>query len=485
MMRSRAVAAEGDVVTMPATIDALWTQPARTVATMLARREIAPIEAVDAAIARIEAVDGVVNAVVQRRFDRARAEARKPQAAPLHGLPVLIKDMTDVAGLASSWGDPEAAQPRPASDILVRTLEARGGIVLGKTNVPLLGLGNDTVNPLYGTTRNPWRLTHSTAGSSGGAAAALAAGMAWLAHGSDLGGSIRGPSSMCGTTGLRPSPGRIAQGGIGTARPGHELLSQNGPMARDVRDCALFMEAMAAGAHAEDPLSSDLPPGGFGAPPRLPRRVAFAPDLGGHAPVERDVLDVLHAVARQLEAAGVEVVPACFDCAGVADACYDIRLGSTRASYDAARHARLRAHLPPILDTMLNDAHALTLDRLLAAQNRHTKLVNDARDFMAGYDLLLCPAAPHAARPLGSAGENEIAGRRLRHWAEGALPAYAITMSLLPALTLPGGFAPDGLPVGVQLVGKPRGEPALFAHGAAIEDFLALAPRIPIEPIGG
>jgi amidase len=468
---------------------ALWQMPARVVAGLLGRGEVSAADAVEAAIGRIEAVDGAVNAVVQRRFEAARRDAQRgAHAAPLHGLPVLVKDMIDVAGMASSWGDPEATAPRPASDVLVRTLEIRGGIVLGKTNVPLLGLGNDTANPLYGVTRNPWRLTHSTAGSSGGAAAALACGAAWLAHGSDLGGSIRGPASMCGVAGLRPSPGRVAQGGIGTGRAPTELLSQNGPMARDVRDVALFLDAMCAGLHAEDPLSCGREGAGFLAAAdaaRLPARLAFAPDLGGAAPVEPEVLDVLDAVAARLASVGVAVERTCFDCAGVADACYDLRLGFTRQRHDAARHERLRPHMPPVLDGMVADAAHLTLDRLLAAQLRHARLVAEARDFMAGHDLLLCPAAPFAARPLGTTGERKIAGRDLRHWAEGALPAYAITLSFLPALTLLGGFTPDGRPVGVQLVGKPRGEAALLSHGAAVEDLLGLAGRLPIEPQGG
>lgn len=470
-------------------LTALWRRTARDVAGLLARGDVTPGEVVDAAITRITETASAINAVVLTRFDAAREEAKGAHAAPLFGLPVLIKDMVDVAGLPTTMGDPDAEDPRPTSDILVRSIVARGGIILGKTNVPLLGLGADTVNPLFGLTRNPWNLSLSTAGSSGGAAAALAAGAAWLAHGSDLGGSIRGPCAMCGVVGLRPSPGRIAQGGAGTARNPIELQSQNGPMARNVRDCALFMDAMAAGAHAEDPLSVDLPAGGFlvaAEAAALPLRIAYAPDLGGAAVVEPEVRLVLDGALTRIAASGVTVVAASPDFAGVADAAYDLRRFSTRLRWDEAKVARLAPYLPPVLRETHEAAMTLTLDEVLHAEERHRRLVAECRDFMLDVDLLAIPAASRAAYPHSAPtlpGETTVvAGQVLRHWAEAALPAYAITLSFLPALTILAGFTDDGRPVGLQLVGRARGERALFCHGAALEDVLGLAGSIPIDP---
>jgi amidase len=476
-----------------------WRLPAREVVARLALREVSPAEVLAVALARIEAVAPLVNAVpvLEARAAAHAADPRVASLAPLHGLPLPIKDMTDVAGLPTTLGDPALAHtPAPRSDACVLAIEAAGGIVLGKSNVPFQGLGSDTANPLFGLTRNPWGLAFSTAGSSGGAAAALACGAAWLAQGSDLGGSVRGPASHCGIVGLRPTPGRVGHGGPGTRRAPLDLLNVDGPMARDVRDCALLLDAM-AGTAAGDPIAFAPRSGpGPGEAPftsfseaaaraSLPRRLAVSATLGGEISLHPEVQAVFDAVVARLVAAGVDVEAAEPSFAGVADACYDLRLAATRARTPPEEMRRQREHLPSVARAMHDDALALTLDRVLAAQQRQQRLVSDFAAFWERHPLLLLPTVAVPCHPHANGSAND-APPRGRHWAEDALPVYGITLSHCPAIVIPAGFCRRGLPVGVQLVAPWRGEAALLTAAAAIEDLLRAGgdtvPRAPIEP---
>ncbi len=224
---------------------------ARDVVALLQRREVSPLELIDAALARIAAVNGRVNAVVTLAEERARAHARRLMERPppedvrgwLAGLPVLIKDLVEVEGVRTTFGSTLFRDHLPRrSDLLVRRIEERGGVVLGMTNTPEFGAGANTFNEVFGPTRNPFDLRLTAGGSSGGAAAALATGMGWLAHGSDLGGSLRVPAAYCAVVGLRPSPGRVPRG---PRVDPFNTMAVEGPMARDVRDVALFLDTLA------------------------------------------------------------------------------------------------------------------------------------------------------------------------------------------------------------------------------------------------
>ena len=232
---------------------------------LLRQGEVSPLDLIDAALARIAATDGVLNALPTLCADRARDRARRLTAsasavAPgpgwLGGLPLAVKDLNDVAGVRTTQGSPIYADNVPArSDIMVERLEANGGVVLAKSNTPEFGAGANTFNAVFGETLNPWNPRLTVGGSSGGSAAALAAGQVWLATGSDLGGSLRTPASFCSVVGLRPSPGRVAHGP--STRP-FGTLSVEGPMGRTVGDVALMLDAMVT-RHPEDPLSLELP----------------------------------------------------------------------------------------------------------------------------------------------------------------------------------------------------------------------------------
>ena len=192
---------------------------AREAVGLLTAGDLAPLDLIDAAARRIDATDGALNALPTLCLERARDHARRLMESAtgrdslLAGLPIVIKDLNDVAGVRTTHGSPIYERHVPGrSDILVETLEARGAVVIGKSNTPEFGAGASTFNEVFGKTRNPWNTAKSVAGSSGGAAAALAAGQAWLATGSDLGGSLRTPASFCSVVGLRPSPGRVEIG---------------------------------------------------------------------------------------------------------------------------------------------------------------------------------------------------------------------------------------------------------------------------------
>ena len=305
----------------------LCAKDAVTLAGMLRRREVSAREAIGAHIARIEALDGAVNAVVTRCFDAALAKAAAADAALargestglLHGLPVAHKDLFDTAGVRTTHGSPLFAENVPSRDALVvQRMSAAGAISLGKTNVPEFGAGSHTVNPVFGATRNPFDLTRSAGGSSGGAAAALAARMICLADGSDLGGSLRNPASFCNVVGLRPSPGRVPDWPFSDVA---DVLGVAGPMARTVADVALLLMVL-SGPDPRVPLALDVAPP-VAEPDQIAGllerdlrgvRVAWSADLG--LPVEPVVLETL-APARQLLAdLGCEVIEAAPDLSG-------------------------------------------------------------------------------------------------------------------------------------------------------------------------
>ncbi len=280
---------------------------------------VSPVELIDAAAARIEAVDGAVNALPTLCLDRARDRAAALEGRPapddrrgwLAGLPLVVKDLTDVAGVRTTYGSPLFANHVPErSDILVERLEERDALVMAKSNTPEFGAGGNTFNEVFGKTRNPWNTRLTCGGSSGGAAVALATGMAWLATGSDLGGSLRTPASFCGVVGLRPSPGRVARA---PATDPFDTLSVEGPMARSVPDLALMLDAM-AGAHVEDPLSHAAPPNSYVAALAgpAPERVGFTPNLG-FLPVDSEVAAVCEGATAAFGAMGAAVDLACPD----------------------------------------------------------------------------------------------------------------------------------------------------------------------------
>ncbi|HUL09974.1 MAG TPA: amidase family protein [Candidatus Acidoferrum sp.] len=462
---------------------------AQAVVRLLRQGRVSPLELIDAALARIAATDAVLNALPTLCADRARDRARRlmesasavaPGPGWLGGLPLAVKDLNDVAGVRTTYGSPIYADHVPArSDILVERLEANGGVVLAKSNTPEFGAGANTFNAVFGETLNPWNPRLTVGGSSGGSAAALAAGQVWLATGSDLGGSLRTPASFCSVVGLRPSPGRVPHGP--EARP-FDTLSVDGPMGRTVGDVALMLDAMVA-RHPEDPLSLDLPQEPFqiaAAERRRPQRVAFSPDLG-ITPVDAEVRALCAAAARRFEEAGAVVEEACPDFSGAAE-CFGILRAAGFVAGHREHYEKHRDKLKPDVIWNIERGLALTADDIARAELARGALYHRVVAFFRRYDLLLCPAACVPPFDVKTRWIKELNGVAFDNYVEWIRITYAVTLTSSPALSLPCGFTRDGRPVGLQMVGRPRGEADLLGAAAALEEILDLAKLVPIDP---
>lgn len=453
---------------------------------LLKRGEVAPHDLLDALEARIAAVDPAVNALPTLCFARARAQADRLMTQPvaarglLAGLPIPIKDLTDVAGVRTTYGSPIYAQHVPArSDLVVENLEANGAIVYAKSNTPEFGAGANTFNEVFGYTRNPWNTARSAAGSSGGAAVALATGMAWLAHGTDMGGSLRNPASFCGIVGLRPSIGRVARTPIAKI---DRTLSVHGPMARNVEDLALLLDAM-TGEQAGDPLSLPRLPDSYLAAARSgarPKRVAYSRDLGITA-VDPEVAELTRKAAERFAAAGAAVEEAHPDLSG-AHECFQVLRAYDYAVSKAELLRTKRDLLKPEVIGNIEKGMRLTMEELEKAEAQRVVLAARMLAFFERYDLLLTPATIVAPFPVEERYVKQCGGTTFSNYFEWLAIAYAITLACCPALSLPCGFTREGLPVGLQLVAPPRAEGRLIAGAKVLEDILGLRGSVPIEP---
>jgi len=448
--------------------------------------EVTPLDLLDVLERRIAEVDGNVNALPTLCFDRARKQAQALMQKPLRdrgllaGMPIPIKDLTNVADVRTTQGSPIFKDAVPAkSDILVEHLEASGGVIYAKSNTPEFGAGANTFNEVFGATRNPWDLSRSAAGSSGGAAVALATGAAWLAHGSDMGGSLRNPASFCGVVGLRPSIGRVAHS------PAFKIdrnLTVHGPMARNVEDLALLLDAM-SGEHPADPLSLPLLPISFLSAARSgkkPKRIAYSPDLG-ITPIDPEVAAITRKAALRLAEAGVIVEEAHPDLREAHECCHVLRAFDVAISKAALLRTH-RAQLKPEVIWNIEEGLKLSVEQLERAEAQRVAMTVRALKFFETYDLLLAPATIVAPFPVEERYVAECAGTKFDNYVQWLGIVYAITLVCCPALSLPCGFTASRLPVGLQMVAAPRGEAQLLAGAKLLEDILELRGTTPIDP---
>ncbi len=417
----------------------------------LKRGDVSPLELIDVAAARIAETNPRINAMVTLCLDRAREQARRlmqrkdadPPAAFLHGLPIAV---------------------------------------IGKTNLPEFAAGGNTFNDVFGATRNPWNTRMSASGSSGGSAAALAAGQVWLATGSDFGGSIRTPAAFCSVSGLRPSPGMVAR----IQKQPFNPLAVEGPMARTVADVALMFD-VEAGFDARDPLSPRAPLPSFtqaAAQPRKPLRVAISADLGVAPVVDREVRGMLDAVGEKLAADGVAVEHAHPDLREAGKNFLTLR-GMVFIARVAPLLAQYRDVLKPEVVENAEFGLGLKLADVVAADIAQGEIIRRAAAFFDDHDILICPATlcpPFDVDWRYPASWDGVAFDGYMDW---LVLTCALTMTACPVLALPGGFTRSGLPLGLQIVGNPRGEAALFAHGAYLEHLLNIAGLTPVDPRGG
>ncbi len=465
--------------------DSLIAKSACDLVDLLENREIQPADLLTALEDRIAEVDGAVNALPTLCVERARAAVAEAAgsggfSAPLFGLPVAIKDLADVAGVRATHGSRVHADNVPEiSDILVDRIEASGGVVYAKSNTPEFGAGANTFNDVFGVTRNPWDTKLSAAGSSGGAAVALATGTAWLAHGSDMGGSLRNPASFCGVVGMRPSPGRVAHTPGGLV---DDLLGVDGPMARNVADLALFLDAM-IGEHPADPIS--LPADGTSYlaaahSAERPARIAFSPDLG-ITPVDPEVAAIVRSAADALAAAGFQVEEAAPDLSGVHE-CFNTLRAVAFATNLAPLLDEHRDTLKPEIVWNVEQGLALSCDDIARAERHRAELCARRRAFFETYDILLTPATvvpPYPVEQRYVESCNGVAFDNYVHW---LAIAYAITVVACPSVALPAGFTESGLPVGIQVVADARADAQAIRAAAHLERVLGLGAITPIDP---
>jgi amidase len=463
---------------------ALWRETATDLAARIRRREISAVEVMDAHLARIEQVNPLLNAIVTLDADGARLAAAEADrrlaagAAPglLHGLPIAIKDLEDTAGMRTTYGSPIYRDHVPHADALpVARLRRAGTIVIGKTNTPEFGAGSQTFNPVFGATRNPYDPSRTPGGSSGGAAAAVAAGMLPFADGSDLGASVRNPASFCNVIGLRPSPGRIPHGAL---RP-WDPLSVFGTIARTVADAAVLLRAL-CGPDPCVPLSLQDPPDSFDvnlASDPAGLRIAWSRHLGD-LPVAPEVTAVLEERRGTLEAMGCIVEDVEPDLSGADEAFETLRA----VGYAQSLGALLESHGDQLKQTVAWNTRlglSLTGEQVARALTLQAAAFHGMRQLLERYDALALPVSQVAPFPVDEEWVREIAGVAMGSYIEWMRSCSRISVTAHPAISVPAGFTPDGLPVGLQLVGRYRGEISLLRLAAAFEEATRTGRRPP------
>lgn len=468
--------------------DAFYKLSATEAVRLLRQRELSPLDLVDAAIARIESVDPAVNALPIRCFEAARATARhfpKPDAATLQspgwlaGLPIAVKDYNDLSGSPTTYGSPiYAGNVADRSDLTVANLEQRGAIPIAKSNVPEFA-GANTFNTVFGATRNPWNIELSAGGSSGGSAAALAAGMVWLATGNDLGGSLRIPASYCGVVGMRPSVGRVPR--PASVMP-YDPLWVEGPMARSVADVALMLDAQ---AHFDmrDPLSWPAPSAPFVraiSEPSAPARVAFSPNLG-IGKVEAEVAAICRTAALRFADFGAEVDEAHPDFTGAFEAFQTLRANLVAA----VRSPLLEPYRTQICDEIIwNIEKGLnqTGADVARADRLRGELFLRVAAFFEQYDVLACPTVAVAPFPVSQRFPTQIDGEPLASYIDWMYLTFVLTLTGCPVISIPVGLTADGRPVGLQLMGRPRGDFDLLGAAHLLEQSLGMSSQVPRGP---
>ncbi|MGH7388642.1 MAG: amidase [Candidatus Rokuibacteriota bacterium] len=464
--------------------------PAARLAALIRRRAVSPLEVTRAVLARIERVNPRLGAYCTVAADHALAAARAATAAvtrrsarlgPLHGVPVSIKDLTPTKGIRTTWGSRIFEDHVPDQDgLVVERLRAAGAVVLGKTNTPEFGAGANTRNDVFGFTRNPWNPALTCGGSTGGGAVALATGMGPLAQGSDLGGSLRIPASFCGVVGFRTSPGLV---------PVHPtLLAWNtygvqGPMARTVADVAVMLAAI-AGPDPRSPISYPVDTRALRAAVQRPSvrglRVAWGGDLGV-TPVDREVLAIARAAGGVFRRLGARLGEARPDFDGVRDIVVTSR-GLSMVAVHGDKLPKWRDVMQPNLVKNVEQGLTLTAADAARCETARTALHHRVREFFARHDLLLTPTTAVKPFPVEQWYPAEINGQPMPTYVDWVLLTYAFTVVGLPAISVPCGFTTDGLPVGLQIVGRWRDEATVLRAAAAFEAAAPWADRRPPDP---
>ncbi len=444
-------------------------------AALIRAKKLSAREVLEAHLKQIERVNPSVNAIVTLVADQAMESARKADEAqakgdalgPLHGLPIAHKDLVETAGIRTTFGSPIFKDYVPPADaILVERIRRAGAITIGKTNTPEFGAGSQTFNPVFGATRNPYVLTKTCGGSSGGAAVALACGMIPIADGSDSGGSLRNPAAFCGVVGLRTAPGRVPHFSRGLA---WSTLAVHGPMARTVRDAALLLSVM-AGPDRRCPISISEPGSRFAGP--LDRdfrgvRVAWFKNMGG-AVFDPRIVAAVNARRNTFENLGCTIDEIEPDWRGVDEAFHIFRAWGFSALAAEIR-PELRDQLKDTIQWEIERGSRITGADLAHAEGLRAAAWDQMRVFQETYEYFIAPATQVPPFSIDQPYVTEIAGVKMNTYIDWMKCCYFISMLECPSMSVPCGFTPEGLPVGLQIVGRHRDEFAVLQLAHAFE----------------
>jgi len=446
---------------------------------LIGQKSLSPIEVLEAFIEQMNHVNPSINALCATDFERARQAAKTAESAvmngeplgPLHGLPVGIKDLTETAGLLTTFGNTGFTNHIPTQDnSLVSRLKAAGAIIATKTNTPDMGAGANTRNQVWGATGNPFNPTLNAGGSSGGSAAALATNMLPLCTGTDVGGSLRIPAAYCGVAGIRPSPGMIPQNG---RKLGWSVLNVAGPMARNIKDMAL-MFSVCLGHEPMDPLAYPNDPTTIWpqAPIDLSQiRIGYTADFGCCAvdPMIRRVFEQrVKTIAKHVN----RCEPVDLDLGDVHRA-FDVMRAEGFLAQMGEQYAKDPSALSPNVRANMEIAQQMTLADRAWAHLEQTRIMQAFATAMQQYDVILSPVTPVTPFPWQTLYAESIDGQTMRNYYEWLSLTYVVTMSTHPALSLPSGLDEVGMPFGIQMIGPLYEDGRLLSIGSAMETALA------------
>jgi len=454
-------------------------------AQLIRTKKLSAREALDAHLKQIERVNPKVNAIVTLVPEMAAAaaakademQARKEPLGPLHGLPVAHKDLMETRGIRTTFGSPLYKDFVPTEDdIVVERMARAGAITIGKTNTPEFGAGSQTFNKVFGATHNPYDLTKTCGGSSGGAAVALACGFVPVASGSDTGGSLRNPAAFCNVVGFRPSIGRVPNP---KAAFGWSTLSTSGCLGRSVADLALVLSTI-AGPDSRAPLSINEPGERFARP--LGRafkgvRVAWFKDLGG-APFDARVRTVIDSHRTTFESLGCIVEQAEPDFAPAEIAFRVLRAWNTANIYGA----RLHEHPDAFKDTLkgeIEEGLRLTGTDVARAETAHGQLWRRFQAFLEKYQYFVLPTTQLPAFDITTPYPSEITGVKFNNYIDWMKSCWYISITGNPAASVPAGFTPEGLPVGIQIVGRDKDDFSVLQIAHAFEQATGFGKKRP------
>jgi len=444
---------------------------ARKLAALLSKRKISATEVVSAFIAQVERVNPKVNAIVtflpEQALKAAKGLDRSKQKPLFAGLPIAYKDNVQTKGIRTTFGSPIFAKNIPDEDhLIVQRLSAAGAITLGKTNLPEFAAGSQTFNAVFGATKNPYDATKTCGGSSGGAAVAVATGMLPFADGGDLAASLRNPGNYCNVVGFRPTPGRVP---AWPAPNGWNTLGVLGPMARTVEDTAFLLSAM-AGPDLRSPVSIAEAGSVFLRPLKRNFRkakIAWSRDLGG-LPMDPRVNRVLDAQRRVFSSLGCKIEDAEPDFSGATEAFETLRAQGFLQSYGELYRKR-RGDLKDDVAWNVEQGLRSTPEQIARATALRSELYQRMRAFLEKYEFLVCPVNQLPPYPVETEWPREIAGVKMTNYLDWMKSCYFITITSHPAISVPAGFTPEGLPVGIQIVGRYRDDFGVLQLAHAFE----------------